>query len=104
MVVLHAYQTHLLKDLEQGQGLSPEAVAELRHTTDLALWATKETAAVIGRSMAVMVATVVGKFREANRQHLKKIYRAGPYLCQKPQRSLAHYGLRTRGRASFFYE
>ncbi len=35
----------------------PEAVTELRRTTDLALKATKQTAAAIGRSMAAMVAT-----------------------------------------------
>lgn len=47
----------LLKDLDQGQGFLPEAVAELRRITDLALRGTKQTAAVIGRSMAVMVTT-----------------------------------------------
>ncbi|XP_048039521.1 uncharacterized protein LOC125264325 [Megalobrama amblycephala] len=57
MAVLQAYQADLLKDLDQGQGLSPDAVAELRQTTDLALRATKQTAASIGRSMAAMVAT-----------------------------------------------
>ena len=57
MAVLQAYQADLLGDLDQGAGLSPEAVAELRRTTDLALRATKQTAASIGRSMAAMVAT-----------------------------------------------
>ncbi len=57
MSVLQAYQADLLKDLDQGQGLPPEAVTELRRTTDLALRATKQTAAAIGRSMAAMVAT-----------------------------------------------
>ncbi|MGL5882283.1 MAG: hypothetical protein ACRCY0_03465, partial [Synechococcus elongatus] len=57
MAVLQAYQADLLKDLDQGQGLSPDAVAELRQATDLALRATKQTAASIGRSMAAMVAT-----------------------------------------------
>lgn len=57
MSVLQAYQADLLKDLDQGQGLPPEAVAELRRTTDLALRATKQTAAAIGRSMAAMVVT-----------------------------------------------
>ncbi len=57
MSVLQAYQADLLKDLDQGQGLPPEAVTELRRTTDLALRATKQRAAVIGRSMAAMVAT-----------------------------------------------
>lgn len=46
-----------LKDLDKGNGLSTEAVKELCHTTDLALHATKQTAAAIGRSMVVMVAT-----------------------------------------------
>ncbi|XDV17755.1 hypothetical protein PO909_023574 [Leuciscus waleckii] len=49
MAVLQAYQADLLGDLDQGTGLSPEAVAELRRTTDLALRATKHTAASIGR-------------------------------------------------------
>ncbi|ROL44499.1 hypothetical protein DPX16_0387 [Anabarilius grahami] len=57
MAVLQAYQADLLKDLDQGQGLSPDVVDELRRTTDLALRATKQTAALIGRSMAAMVAT-----------------------------------------------
>ncbi len=57
MSVLQAYQAELLRDLDQGQGISPEAVAELRRATDLALRATKQTAAAIGRSMAAMVAT-----------------------------------------------
>ncbi len=57
MAVLQAYQADLLKDLDQGQGLPPEAVSELRRTTDLALRATKQTAAAIGRSMAAMAAT-----------------------------------------------
>ncbi|ROI46622.1 hypothetical protein DPX16_7740 [Anabarilius grahami] len=57
MAVLQAYQADLLKDLDQGQGLSPDAVAELRQTTDLALRATKHTSASIGRSLAAMVAT-----------------------------------------------
>lgn len=57
MAVLQAHQVDLLKDLDDGQGFSPEAVIELRRTTDLALWAIKQTAANISRSMAVMVAT-----------------------------------------------
>jgi hypothetical protein len=57
MAVLQAYQADLLGDLDQGAGISPDAVAELRRTTDLALRATKQTAAAIGRSMAAMVAT-----------------------------------------------
>ncbi len=49
---LQAYQADLLKDLDNGQGLSPdEVVAELRRTTDLALRATKQAATAMGRSM-----------------------------------------------------
>lgn len=44
MAVLQAYRPDLLKDLDQGKGLSPEVVAELRMATDLALRATKQVA------------------------------------------------------------
>ncbi|KAL0194944.1 hypothetical protein M9458_008516, partial [Cirrhinus mrigala] len=57
MVVLQAYQADLLKDLDKGQGLSPDEVVELRRTTDLALRATKQAATAMGRSMVVMVVT-----------------------------------------------
>ncbi len=57
MAVLHAYQADLLKDLDNGQGLSPDEVAELRRTTDLALRATKQAATAMSRSMAAMVVT-----------------------------------------------
>ncbi len=57
MAVLQAYQADLLKDLDNGQGLSPDQVAELRGTTDLALRATKQAATAMGRSMAAMVVT-----------------------------------------------
>lgn len=56
MAVLQAYQEDLLKDLDQGQGLSPEVVTELNRTTVLTLRATKQTAAVIGCSMVAMEA------------------------------------------------
>ncbi len=55
MAVLQAYQADLLKDLDKGQGLSPDEVAELRRTTDLALRATKQATTAMGRSMAAMV-------------------------------------------------
>ncbi len=55
MAVLRAYQADLLKDLDKGQGLSPDEVAELRRTTDLALRATKQAATVMDRSMAASV-------------------------------------------------
>ncbi len=57
MAVLQAYQADLLKDLDKGQGLSPDEVAELRRITDLALRATKQAATAMGRSMAAMVVT-----------------------------------------------
>ncbi len=53
MAVLQAYQADLLKDLDNSQGLSPDEVAELRRTTDLALRATKQAATAMGRSMVV---------------------------------------------------
>ncbi len=34
MAVLQAYQADLLKDLDKGQGLSPDEMAELSHTTE----------------------------------------------------------------------
>ncbi|KAL0149135.1 hypothetical protein M9458_055567, partial [Cirrhinus mrigala] len=49
MAVLHAYHADLLKDLDKGQGLSPDEVSELRCTTDLALRATKQAATAMGR-------------------------------------------------------
>lgn len=57
MAVLQVYQADLLKDLDDGKGLSPEAVTELPRATDLALWATTQTAAAIGCAMAAMAAT-----------------------------------------------
>ncbi len=57
MAVLQAYQADLLKDLDKGQGLSPDEVAELHRTTDLALRATKQAATAMGRSMTAMVVT-----------------------------------------------
>ncbi|KAL6118487.1 uncharacterized protein ACO6RY_03281 [Pungitius sinensis] len=54
MALIQAYQAELLAE---GTELTPEAVCELRHTADLALRATKETAKSVGRSMGAMVAT-----------------------------------------------
>ncbi|KAL6109981.1 uncharacterized protein ACO6RY_19158 [Pungitius sinensis] len=45
MALIQAYQAELLADVAEGTELTPEAVRELRHTADLALRATKETAA-----------------------------------------------------------
>ncbi len=57
MAVLQAYQADMLKDLDNGQDLSPDEVAELRRITELALRATKQAATAMGRSMAAMVVT-----------------------------------------------
>ncbi len=51
MAVLQVYQADLPKDLDKGQGLSPDEVAELCRTTDLAPRATKQAATAMGRSM-----------------------------------------------------
>ncbi len=56
MAILQAYQADVLKDMDEGTGLTPEAVKELRRATDLALRATKHTARAVGRSMAASVA------------------------------------------------
>ncbi len=42
--------------MDEGTGLTPEAVKELRRATDLALRATKHTAHAVGRSMEASVA------------------------------------------------
>ncbi len=56
MAILQAYQADVLKEMDEGGGLTPEAVKELRKATDLALRATKHTARAVGRSMAGSVA------------------------------------------------
>ncbi len=56
MAILQAYQADVLKAMDEGTGLTPEAVKELHRATDLALRATKHTARAIGRSMAGSVA------------------------------------------------
>lgn len=56
MAVLQAYQTDLLKELDEGEEVKPDDIKELRQTTDLSLHATKETIRSIGRSMEAMVA------------------------------------------------
>lgn len=48
--VLLAYQADLLKDLDKGRGLSPEVVEKLRHTTELALPATRKTAVALAEA------------------------------------------------------
>lgn len=57
MGVLQANQADLLRDLNCSEGLSPEAVIKLRHTTDFALCATKQAAHAISSSLAAMIAT-----------------------------------------------
>ncbi len=56
MAILQAYQADVLKEMDEGTGLTPEAVKELRRATDLALRATKHTARAVGRSMVAWVA------------------------------------------------
>ncbi len=56
MAILQAYQADVLKEMDEGAGLTPEAVKELRRATDLAMRATKHTACAMGRSMAGSVA------------------------------------------------
>ncbi len=56
MPILQAYQADVLKEMDEGAGLTPEAVKELRRATDLALRATKHSARAVGRSMADSVA------------------------------------------------
>ncbi len=46
----------MLKKMDEGAGLIPEAVKELCKATDLALRANKHTARAVGRSMAGSVA------------------------------------------------
>ncbi len=56
MAILQAYQADVLKEMDEGTGLTPEAVKELLRATDLALGATKHTGRAVGRSMAGSVA------------------------------------------------
>ncbi len=44
MAIFQAYQVEVLKEMDEGDGVTPEAVKELRRATDLALCATKHTA------------------------------------------------------------
>ncbi len=56
MAILQAYQADVLKEMDEGTGLTPEAVKELCRATGLALRATKHTARAVGRPMAGSVA------------------------------------------------
>ncbi len=55
-MAIQAYQADVLKEMDEGDRLTPEAVKELRKATDLALQATKHTARAVGGSMAGSVA------------------------------------------------
>ncbi len=52
MAILQAYQAEVLKEMDEGDGVTPEAVKELRRATNLALRATKHTARAVGLSLA----------------------------------------------------
>ncbi len=56
MAILQAYQADVFKEMDEGDGLTPEAVKELHKATDFTLRATKHTARAVGRSMAGSVA------------------------------------------------
>ncbi len=56
MAILQVYQADVLKEMDEGTGLTLEAVKELPRATDLALKATKHTARAVGSSMAGSVA------------------------------------------------
>ncbi len=48
MSLLQAYQAELFADLDEGEGIGPNVVCELRRATELSLRATKESAKSIG--------------------------------------------------------
>ncbi len=52
MAILQAYQAEVLKEMDEGDVVTPEAIKELRRATNLALRATKHTARAVGRSLA----------------------------------------------------
>ncbi len=56
MAILQAYQADVLKEMDEGTGLTPEAVKVLRRATDLALRATKHPARAVGCFMSASVA------------------------------------------------
>ncbi len=59
MSLLHTYQAELLADLNEGGGIGPNVVCELRLATGLSLRVVKETAKSISRSMAALVVTEI---------------------------------------------
>lgn len=70
MGVLLSYQAVVLKKLDEGEGLTPKAVKELRRAMDLALRATFLLEAPISNDSLFgdSVTTIVEKFREAKQQ------------------------------------
>ncbi|ROL46272.1 hypothetical protein DPX16_23861 [Anabarilius grahami] len=64
MAILQAYQVDVLKEMDEGDGLTPEEVKELRRATDLALRATKHTSGLFGEAVNM----VVDKFWTAKSQ------------------------------------
>jgi hypothetical protein len=56
MSILQAYQADLLKDMSESEEVSSDMVHELRQAADLSLRATKESAKMMGRTMAALVA------------------------------------------------
>ncbi len=57
MAILQVHQADVLKEMDEGDSLTPEAVKELRKAKDLALRVTKHTARTVGRSMVGSVTT-----------------------------------------------
>ncbi len=49
MSVLQAYQSDLLKEMDEQEAISSDDIFELRRTADLALCDTKETVRAIGQ-------------------------------------------------------
>lgn len=57
MSILQAYQADLLGKIDENGEARFDVIQELRRATDLSLWATKEMAKTIARSMAAQVTT-----------------------------------------------
>lgn len=57
MAIKQVYQADLLRDLDDGEGVGPDDVSELRRAADLSLHITKETHRAISHSMAALVVT-----------------------------------------------
>ncbi len=81
MAILQAYQAEALKEMDEGCGVTPEAVKELRRGTDLALRATKHTEWVVGRSMAGLVRAERHLWRSRRRRRLSSSTPRSPALA-----------------------